>query len=146
MQKLYDNINPSTILHQSQQILEWELTQQAQRSRSVIGDPPVSKNMGKYRFFSRLAHQFQALVNLPSIQLPASKKLSAPEPSNPCRKKSPKISCMRFSDDPNSSSMYERRAGFAVREGICERVLQIGSRMRYIWVYLSMNINALGTL
>lgn len=44
---------------------------------------PVSKNTGKYRFFSRDEHQFHALVSLPSIQLPASKKLSAPDPSNP---------------------------------------------------------------
>ena len=33
---------------------------------------PVSKKTGKYRFFSTELHQFQALVNRPSIQLPAS--------------------------------------------------------------------------
>lgn len=46
---------------------------------------------------------------------------------------------MRLSDDPNSSSMYDRRAGFSRSEGIWERVVQMGSKIRYICVYLSLN-------
>lgn len=38
-----------------------------------------------------LLHQFQALVSRPSMHDPASKKLSAPEPSKPWRKKSVRI-------------------------------------------------------
>jgi hypothetical protein len=54
-------------------------TQRKQGTRlKVFDDVPVSKNTGKYLFFSIEEHQFHALVKRPSIHDPASKKLSAP--------------------------------------------------------------------
>ena len=91
---------------------------------------PVNKKIGKNLFFSKPEHQFHALVSRPSMHDPASKKLSAPEPSNPCRKKSPNISLAQPSAEPKSSSMYERIAGACMSSGILETVLQIGRRMR----------------
>ena len=35
--------------------------------------------------------------------------------------------------------MYDRSAGLSINSGIFDTVLQIGSMMRYIWEYLSMD-------
>ena len=49
---------------------------------------PQRRKIKKYLFFSNRLHQFHADVSLPSMQLPAEKYVSAPEPSKACRKKS----------------------------------------------------------
>ena len=112
------------------------------------------RKIGQYLFFSIILHQCHALVKRPSMHDPASTKLSAPDPSKlkkaefnkfnesyhltyPCLKKSPRISRYTLSMLPNSISIYFARAGCFIRFGIWERVLQMGNRMRYIWVYLS---------
>lgn len=92
-----------TIVRQSQQILS---TRNSDSSMfRYLNHLPANKKIGKNLFFSSVAHQFQALVNLPSIQLPALKKSSPPEPSKPWRKKSLSISQMRLSAEPNSASI-----------------------------------------
>merc|ERR1712113_433830 len=68
-------------------------------------EKPVKRKIGKYGFRSIVEHQFHADVRRPSMQEPASKKLSAPLPSNACRKKSARISlCSTFT--PPKESMY----------------------------------------
>jgi len=54
----------------NQQILQGDCEQTIKMIRLEIA--PVSRNTGKYRFFSKELHQFHALVNRPSMQLPAS--------------------------------------------------------------------------
>jgi hypothetical protein len=120
---------------------------------------PESKNTGQNLFPSKLLHQFHALVSLPSIQLPASKKLSAPDPSKAWRKKSESIS--RVSASPFAAVLEgseEKDATYAwsagdeafddedAKTGICANARHIGKRMRYTCVYLSMKRRALGTL
>merc|ERR1711920_114831 len=66
-------------------------------------EKPVSKNTGKYGFFSMEEHQFHAEVRRPSMQEPASKKLSAPLPSKAWRKKSARMSFCRTFTPPKES-------------------------------------------
>merc|ERR1712032_103693 len=93
-------------------------------------EKPVSKNTGKYGFLSMEEHQFHAEVRRPSMQEPASKKLSAPLPSKACRKKSARISfCNAFA--PPNESMYSRMLSeFWLRVGILSKVSIRGPRKR----------------
>merc|ERR1712241_1628050 len=107
---------------------------------------PVRRKIGKYGFCSILEHQFQAEVRRPSMQDPASKKLSAPLPSKACRKKSARI-LFRKTFTPPKGSMYpliDRE--LSLRGWILSKVKTKGPRKRGTWMNLSMNIKALGTL
>ena len=77
---------------------------------------------------------------------PASKKLSAPDPSKACLKKSAKMVFLHSSTPPNVLSTYCRSPSSSHSSSTRCTTSATGFRIRGTWVYLSMNMRAFGTL
>mmetsp|Transcript_6230 Transcript_6230/g.9845 ORF Transcript_6230/g.9845 Transcript_6230/m.9845 type:complete len:106 (-) Transcript_6230:1327-1644(-) len=81
------------------------------------------------------------------MQDPASKKLSAPDPSNACLKKSCRMALWAFSIDPYFCWTSVVRAwSFGSALLVYFRHWTIGLRTLGTWLYLSMNTSEFGTL
>jgi len=78
------------------------------------------------------------------MQEPALKKSSAPDPSNPCLKKSHKMTFLQLSNDPYAVSIYCLTAGSFTHNGSnLSKTKTIGFKMRGTWLYLSINLKSI---
>jgi len=90
---------------------------------------PVSLKIVKYFFVQFVNTNSKQMLIFHQYNLQNQKKLSLPLPSNPCEKKSQRISFFNFSTPPNVSSIYFDKIVLSVKLSIFLSVKTIGDKI-----------------